>query len=60
MTELKENFLQNPTDSEIFSTLEIDYTTSEAWTDLIEIYDAFLNANDDNEEICDIFLVLFF
>jgi len=48
MIELKENFLENPTDENLFKTLEIDYTTSENWMELIEIYEKFIDVNESN------------
>jgi tetratricopeptide (TPR) repeat protein len=49
MMELKNNFLEDPTNQELFKILEVDYTTSENWMELIEIYEKFLEVNDDNE-----------
>ncbi len=49
MIELKDSFLENPTNENLFKTLEVDYTTSENWMELIEIYEKFIEANQLNE-----------
>ncbi len=49
MIELKDSFFENPTDENLFKTLEVDYTTSENWLELIEIYEKFIEANQINE-----------
>ena len=48
MTNLKESFLQAPENKDLFKTLEIDYTTSENWEELLEIYDKYIEAGDEN------------
>jgi len=35
MIELKDSFFENPTNENLFETLEADYTTSESWIELI-------------------------
>ena len=47
MIELKNDFFENPTDQKLFETLEVDYTTSENWSELLEVYNKYLEANDD-------------
>jgi len=49
MIELKNDFFENPTDQKLFETLEVDYTTSENWSELLEVYNKYLEANDDVE-----------